>query len=95
MKLPNIRVEQMTSPATNNPVANQFLIHTNDGTFFQSYNTVIAYRDKNWNVTLDTDSWNYSTTTSKYRNRFLGETTAQTKKKIANGTYTLASLNGN
>lgn len=87
-----MKVENMYS-AQGNKVANQFLIYGEPGTvYFQSYDTVIAKRE-NGNVTLDTQKWNYSTTTSKYRNLFLGETTKETQAKINNGTYTLANLN--
>ena len=44
-------------------------------------------------VELDAKKWDYSVTTSKYRNRFLGETTAQTKAKIKSGEYILTNLN--
>ena len=86
-----MKVENMYN-AQGKKVANQFLIYGEPGTvFFQSYETVIAKRT-NGNVTLDV-KWNYSKTTSKYRNMFLGETTKETQAKINNGTYTLANLN--
>ena len=44
-------------------------------------------------ITLDDYYWNYSRTTSKYRNMFLNETTEETKRKIKDGTYKLANLN--
>lgn len=73
---------------------------------FQSYQSVIVERifwrkediqgipdAKEVEITLDEKYWNYSTTTSKYRNQFLGETTDETRKKIASGEYRLANLN--
>ena len=67
---------------------------------FQSYDTIIAERiiwDDEINqltrITLDRDAWNYSVTTSKYRNQFLNETRKETEDKINNGTYKLANLN--
>ena len=74
-------------------VANQFIIQTSDGTYFQSYSSVIAFRDWDGNITLDEAKWNYSVTTGKYRNQFLGESKAETEKKIKAGFYKLADLN--
>lgn len=75
-----------------NEVPNQFVIITDKGRIFQSYSTVIAVTE-NGKTILDREKWNYSNTTSKYRNQFLGETTKQTEKKIAAGIYELADLN--
>jgi hypothetical protein len=75
-------------------VANQFEIFTDDGVYFQSYSTIIAFRS-NGKATLDRNYWDYSTTTGKYRNIFLGEKKSETEKKIADGTYKLADLNSN
>jgi len=36
-----IQVNQMCSPRTGNPVANQFVIMTKKGIYFQSYETII------------------------------------------------------
>jgi hypothetical protein len=89
------RVNQIKSPKSGNPVANQFTVRTCDGLFFQSYHTIIAFRDNNGRVTLDESYWDYSRTTGKYRNAFLGENTADTRKKINSGEYALADLNSN
>lgn len=84
----------MQSPRSFRAVANQFIIETEEGTYFQSYQTVIAFKPRNGGqITLDTNSWDYSRTTGKYRNAFLGENTAETRKKIASGQYTVADLN--
>jgi len=78
-------------------VANQFVItvKTSKGTkrIFQSYDTIIAVRDEDGKITLDENKWDYSPTTSHYRNNFLCENTAETRKKIKNGVYQLANLN--
>ena len=90
----SIKVENMTSPKTGNPVANQFMIRMSNGTtFFQSYDSVIAKVTKSGNVTLDRNTWDYSVTTTKYRNEFLRENTAITRKKIESGEYKLSDLN--
>lgn len=80
-----------------NTVANQFIIETDTGIFFQSYSTIIAkkqfFTGGESKIILDINNWNYSKTTSKYRNIFLNEDTATTKNKIASGEYILADLN--
>jgi hypothetical protein len=82
---------------TGNAVPNQFVItiNTNKGTkrIFQSYDTVIAVRDEDGKITLDENKWDYSPTTSHYRNNFLCESTAETRRKIKNGIYALENLN--
>jgi hypothetical protein len=88
-----ISVENMRS-SNGNEVPNQFLIRTEDGIYFQSYSTVIAFRDFTGKVKLDKESWDYSRTTAKYRNQFLRETKKETEQKIKNGTYELTDLNG-
>lgn len=65
-------VKNLTSPRSGRSVANQFLIKTNKGTFFQSYNSIVAKIDKNGNVTLSR-FWSYSLTTRKYLYQFLSE----------------------
>lgn len=87
------KVRQVISKYT--AVANQFIITTSDGEYFQSYQTVIALRDKSGKVTLDKNNWDYSRTTGKYRNAFLREGIADTRKKIKSGEYALADLNHN
>lgn len=74
-------------------VPNQFKIMTEDGLYFQSYDSVIVWRKNNGSVVLDEKYWNYSQTTGKYRNDFLGETKGETEKKIKSGVYQLANLN--
>ena len=85
-----------------NIVANQFIIETDNATYFQSYKSIIVKiedgeirngvhsADK---VTLDPVYWNYSRTTSKHRSSFLGESTKETEKKIKQGIYILENLN--
>jgi hypothetical protein len=89
-----------------NRVPNQFLIKDTtmtipdndrtltliEGDAFQSYNSIIALRSNSGDIYLDY-LWNYSKTTSKYRNQFLNETTAETRAKLLSGEYTLTDLN--
>ena len=75
-------------------VANQFIITTAEGEYFQSYKSIIAFKPYgDGKIVLDSYYWNYSTTTSKYRNEFLGESTEETKKRIKAGEYVLEDLN--
>ena len=114
MKMTHIKVRNMTSPR-GNKIANQFIIETENGRYFQSYQSIIALIPRNNGETfykinpskslsdyklttyprvyLDESDWDYSVTTGKYRNQFLGEGIAETRKKIASGEYKLANLN--
>jgi allantoicase len=76
-----------------NKVANQFIIEDGGITYFQSYKTVIAKKDATGQVFLDLANWDYSSTTSKYRNIFLGEKTEVTRGKIKSREYVLDNLN--
>jgi len=76
----------------NGAVKNQFIIQTDKGLVFQSYNTVIAAKIEGKRY-LDTKNWDYSTTTGKYRNQFLNETKKETEKKIKSGEYIMTDLN--
>lgn len=73
-------------------VKNQFIITTNEGRYFQSYNSIIAFKC-NGKVYLDAANWDYSNTTGKYRNMFLHETKKETESKIKSGEYILTDLN--
>ena len=86
-----MKVENMTSP-NGNKGANQFIISDNGDEYFQSYRSIIAKRSKG-KIYLDDYYWDYSTTTGKYRNEFLGERIADTRKKINSGEYILTDLN--
>jgi hypothetical protein len=81
----------------NNIVANQFVIETDNATYFQSYKSIIVKIEENGylpdTVTLDPVYWNYSRTTSKHRSTFLNESTKETERKIKEGVYILANLN--
>ena len=73
--------------------ANQFVIHTQDGTFFQSYNTLIAFKgwyyEDDGNVLLQEGYWNnYSATTNRYLNMFLRtDGVAEIREHVASGKY--------
>ncbi len=66
--------------------------------WFQSYESIIvkltyvsAFDLKM--VELDCNAWDYSVTTGRYRNQFLGETKKETQAKIDSGEYILTDLN--
>jgi len=77
----------------NGPVKNQFIIYTDKGRVFQSYNTIIAAYFDDGKVLLDKQNWDYSRTTGKYRNLFLAEGINDTRRKIESGEYKLVDLN--
>ena len=89
------KVQNMTS-SNGNKIANQFIIFDPEYTVFQSYDSVIVktvFEDGKRKTYLDERYWDYSKTTSKYRNQFLGATSAQVKKRIKSGEYVLTNLN--
>ena len=102
-------VENMTSNNTERKIPNQFIIYnvtkelsfTEDnnnyhgfftGVMFQSYRSNIVFKASG-KTFLDSYYWDYSKTTGKYRNQFLGETKKETEKKISSGIYILTDLN--
>ena len=93
-KLVNIaKVENFKSNRSGLPIANQFRITLQNGIeVFQSYNSIICVK-ANGETYLDQNRWNYSRTTSRYRNIFLNESTVETVKKIGLGAYGMADLN--
>ena len=91
-----IKVQQMLS-SSGNPVANQFEIYTDKYVYFQSYQTIIAKRERSFlgKTTLDKNYWDYSRTTLKYLKSFLytKKSKKEIEKDIKTGVYKLALLN--
>ena len=97
-----MKVKNMTS-AKGNKIANQFIItdkkyYEKEDRWvttetFQSYDSTIAIVFSTGVVLLDENTWDYSVTTGKYRNEFLGEGIAETRAKIKSGEYILTDLN--
>ena len=87
-----IKVENMTG-TSGREVPNQFIIQANEGRYFQSYSSIIAFKPLSGPICLDENKWDYSKTTGKYRNQFLRETKAETQRKIDSGVYKLVDLN--
>lgn len=74
------KVEQMQN--------NQVIVTTRNGRMFLSYGVPVAFiRAKDGQVFLNNGIWDYSKTTGKYRNKFLGETLKETRQKIKDGAY--------
>ena len=73
-------------------VGNNVMIQPHTGIAFQSYKSIIAFKTSG-KVYLDFTYWDYSRTTGKYRNQFLGETKKETQAKIDSGEYILTALN--
>lgn len=89
-----MKVQNVISERSGKPVANQFLI---TGTYaaapftvFQSYRSIIAVQYRG-HIALGYD-WDYSTTTGKYRNVFLGESKKETENCIRAGHYVVRDL---
>ena len=86
------KIENMQD-SKGNRQKNQFIIQTDQGLFFKSYNSIIAFKPLNGPVILDAEKWDFSNTTGTYRNIFLRETKKETEKKIKSGIYKLENLN--
>ncbi len=96
-----MKVKNMISSRTGRAIANQFILYDDSdeasySEYFQSYKSIIVrkkWRRGELTVYLDEQYWDYSRTTSRYRNQFLGETTRETQAKINSGEYVLVDLN--
>lgn len=92
-----IKVQNLESPRSGNPVANQYEIETDKHFIFQSYGSIIAKKERGFlgAVILDPYYWNYSKTTLKYLKQFLGIniSSREIEQRIKNGTYKTQNLN--
>lgn len=76
-----IKIQNMLT-SSGGKAANQFVIIDEKGDkYFQSYDSKIALITSDGCIYLDPIYWNYSTTTSKYRNIFLNKSTDEIKKR--------------
>ena len=65
-----MKVQSMTN-SSNRAIPNQFIIFDSEATYFQSYDSIIVktcFENGHRQVYLDKETWDYSTTTGKYRN---------------------------
>ena len=93
MQTSKMKVQNLESNS-GNTIANQFEITAPEGRYFQSYRSIIAFIPNNrCKIQLDETYWDYSKTTGKYRNIFLGEDKKETERKIKSGEYELVNLN--
>ncbi len=86
-----MKVRNMTG-RSGQPVKNQFILEDGKSTIFQSYDSIIAMKSGG-RTYLDKYRWDYSTTTGKYRNQFLGMNKKQIEQAIEDGTIYLVELN--
>ena len=88
-----MKVRNMKS-ISGSTIKNQFIILDGEYEYFQSYNSVIAQRHISSGVVkFDKNYWDYSVTTGKYRNQFLGMDKKTTEKAIKNNEIILTDLN--
>ena len=94
-----IKVKNMVN-RQGKPVVNQFVITEISDylkrSIFQSYNSIVATKvddGDTYQIYLDKEYWDYSSTTGRYRNVFLGEDIHETRKKIKYNEYILVDLN--
>ena len=93
-----MELENMKSP-NGKQVPNQFEVTTERGKWYRSYESNIVLVDNDGQVWLDKQYWDYSPTTSKYRNMFLGNVdgryvdTKICKQLIRERVYKLTDLN--
>lgn len=72
---------------------NSNIIYTSKGNYCQSYDTNIVFINLKGIIYLDKDKHDYSKTTIKHRNGFLGITSKEVKEGIKNKTIKLTDLN--
>jgi len=88
------KIENLTS-SRGKKIVNQFIITNEEGQFFQSYESIIAFKpnDPMEPILLDCKYWNFSSTTSKYRNQFLKCESKDIKKMTKDGDIIFVNLN--
>ena len=74
---------------------NQYTIENDNGEYFQSYDVIVAYIDKNNNIFIDENYWDYSQTTTKHLCLFLDCVWSKKtiEEGIKNNEYILTDLN--
>ena len=90
-----MKAVNMTS-SKGNKVPNQIIIMDGNKRYFQSYDVIISMTDTSEDFCqtyLDEKFWNYSKTTSKYLNEYLGMKSEQVKNAIKRGELILTNLN--
>ena len=72
---------------------NHCIINTQKGRYLQSYKSIIAFIPNKGKIQLSISYWDYSTTTGKHRNQFLGMNKTETLKAIKNKEILMKNLN--
>lgn len=91
-------VRNVISTRSYRAVANQFIVKTENATYFQSYNSLIAKVDKTSGSVTLSSRWDYSNTTRKYLYQFLnsygyeGLNKAKVEKYIKEGEFKYVDL---
>ena len=83
----DIKIAQLINDR-NNGANNQFVVETDKGKYFQSYDTIIAFVPNNSDDIVLSEDWEYSKTTSKHLYIFLRDYTnfyANQRKDILRG----------
>ena len=90
-----MKVHQLRSPRSGNPVANQFEVQTDDAIYLQSYSTVVARkRVVDGGVVIELDpAWDCSRTTTKYVCQWMDMNSGEIRKRIKDGTFIECDLN--
>lgn len=70
-----MRTANIINPNNNRAIANQFVIENGNSITFQSYDSEIVTIDNTMETIYVGADYNYSTTTSKWRNVFMAEYT--------------------
>lgn len=85
-----MKVSQMINN-NGKPALNQFIITTDKGQYFKSYDSLIAFKPRCGATEVLTSAWDYSATTVKHLKIFLNAnlTKAQLQKRIDNGSLIL------
>ena len=74
----------MSAPSVQIIGANNVWIHTEEGTYCQSYSTIVALQRKDGSFTL-AKAWDCSRTTAKHVSYFVGRPAAEIRKAIKAG----------
>ena len=82
-----LHVSNLSSPRTGNSVPNQFNLACQNGSAFQSYDSLIAVRVGG--TLYLTANHDFSQTTSKYATEWTGLTTKERREGLKNGVFVL------
>lgn len=74
------------------PWRNQYILKAEEGDYLQSYDSIVALKTTDGRVILHPEYYNYSATTAKVRDAFLGITREQFTQNMKDGKYILQSL---